>query len=307
MKKMVWGCLIVLLFTGCSPKDNQSAKENKTDTVTSAKKSSEFDSAMAKGKEALIDKDLSKAQAAFQLALEYKKDSSEATSFLKQIELYEAAATLKEKKEYVGAVEKIAELNEVKDLSTILKQYGQEMIKEIAEEKTAAVESKKAEQTTETKNVEKAAETTPVAPKAENNVPWNQQKRAELIQFMAQWGQTMDQNYVEYSPNVQVNWYGINFPNTFGSNNIAVNGSQAAVQWSDSGLTSNVYNVVAIYSDIGTSGATMNNHLYLFTIFNGQPIVLITQQNQGNAENLVYFTETQNADLSGGFAQIVNG
>ncbi|MFD1900685.1 hypothetical protein GQR36_13060 [Enterococcus termitis] len=46
----------------------------------------------------MIDKDLSKAQAAFQLALEYKKDSSEATSFLKQIELYEAAATLKEKK-----------------------------------------------------------------------------------------------------------------------------------------------------------------------------------------------------------------
>ncbi|MFD1900686.1 hypothetical protein GQR36_13065 [Enterococcus termitis] len=50
MKKMVWGCLIVLLFTGCSPKDNQSAKENKTDTVTSAKKSSEFDSAMVKAK-----------------------------------------------------------------------------------------------------------------------------------------------------------------------------------------------------------------------------------------------------------------
>ena len=308
MKKIALGFVLLLLITGCSGGNGSS--KGKTNETTSSVEASAYDSALAKGKEALIEKDMSKAQASFQLALEYKKEK-EAQALLKQVILYKEATESKEKKEYAASLEKLAELSEIKGGSTLFKSYIQEMIKELAKENTYPIEYKKKEETKETtEKVQESSsiEETPKAEaKAEPNVPWNQEKRTELVQFMAGWGQSMDQSYIEYSPNMQVNWYGINFPSTFANNNIAVNGSRAAVQWSDSGLTDNVYNVVAIYSDMGTTGATMNNHLYLFTIFNGQPIVLITQQNQGNAENLVYFTTTQNADLNSGFAQIVGG
>ncbi|MCA5012121.1 MULTISPECIES: DUF4767 domain-containing protein [unclassified Enterococcus] len=308
MKKIALGVVLLLLVTGCSG-GNESSK-GKTNETTSSVKASAYDSALAKGKEALIEKDMSKAQASFQLALEYKKEK-EAQALLKQVSLYKEATESKEKKEYAASLEKLAELSEIKGGSTLFKSYIQEMIKELAKENTYPIEYKKKEETKETtEKVQESSsveETPKVEAKSEPNVPWNQEKRTELVQFMAGWGQSMDQSYIEYSPNMQVNWYGINFPSTFANNNIAVNGSRVAVQWSDSGLTDNVYNVVAIYSDMGTTGATMNNHLYLFTIFNGQAIVLITQQNQGNAENLVYFTTTQNADLNSGFAQIVGG
>ncbi|MGG5342008.1 DUF4767 domain-containing protein [Enterococcus sp. AZ192] len=308
MKKIALGVVLLLLVTGCSG-GNESSK-GKTNETTSSVKASAYDSALAKGKEALIEKDMSKAQASFQLALEYKKEK-EAQALLKQVSLYKEATESKEEKEYAASLEKLAELSEIKGGSTLFKSYIQEMIKELAKENTYPIEYKKKEETKETtEKVQESSsieEAQKVEAKSEPNVPWNQEKRTELVQFMASWGQSMDQSYIEYSPNMQVNWYGINFPSTFANNNIAVNGSRAAVQWSDSGLTDNVYNVVAIYSDMGTTGATMNNHLYLFTIFNGQPIVLITQQNQGNAENLVYFTTTQNADLNSGFAQIVGG
>ena len=308
MKKIALGVVLLLLVTGCSG-GNESSK-GKTNETTNSVKASAYDSALAKGKEALIEKDMSKAQASFQLALEYKKEK-EAQALLKQVILYKEATESKEEKEYAASLEKLAELSEIKGGSTLFKSYIQEMIKELAKENTYPIEYKKKEETKETtEKVQESSsieETPKVEAKSEPNVPWNQEKRTELVQFMASWGQSMDQSYIEYSPNMQVNWYGINFPSTFANNNIAVNGSRAAVQWSDSGLTDNVYNVVAIYSDMGTTGATMNNHLYLFTIFNGQPIVLITQQNQGNAENLVYFTTTQNADLNSGFSQIVGG
>ncbi|GGC90282.1 DUF4767 domain-containing protein [Enterococcus wangshanyuanii] len=307
MKKIIVGCVLLLLVTGCAG-NNESSKEKANETTSSAMKAAKYDSALAKGKEALVDKDMSKAQASFQLALEYKKEE-EAQALLEQVVLYKEAVSLKEKKEYSAALEKLTEIDKQKNGSAILKGYVQDLREAIAKENTKVVESKETEATKEndkkTQETSSTVETPQTTQKAENNIPWDQQKRADLVQFMADWGQSMDQSYVEYSPNRQVNWYGINFPSTFANNNIAVNGSPATVQWSESGLTDNVYNVVAIYSDMGTTGAVMNNHLYLFTILNGQPIVLITQQNQGNAENLVYFTTTQNADLTSGFAQIV--
>lgn len=47
--------------------------------------------------------------------------------------------------------------------------------------------------------------------------------------------------------------------------------------------------------------------LYHFTIHKGQPVVLVSMQNQGNPENMYYMYPTNNKDIQEAFANIVNG
>lgn len=297
MKKLLIGvcsCVIIGLMASCS--NNKSVTSTTSDeatvTSTSDKKQKEYDSAMAKGKEAIVDKDMSKAAAAFQLALEYRKDSDEAKKLAEQVTLYQNVLSLKDKKEYSKALKELSVLVEAKDGSKALKQYGKELTEDINKEIVEEREDSKKE-TTE-----------PSKPTATTNTVWNLQKRSELLTFMQSWGDVMGQSYIEYSPSFEANWYGYSFPSTLTRNNIAVGGNQVILQWSETGTVSDIYNVVAIYSDIATT-TKMERHLYLFTILNGQPVVLVTMQNQGNAENMIYFKQSQNADLNNGFAEIV--
>ena len=46
--------------------------------------------------------------------------------------------------------------------------------------------------------------------------------------------------------------------------------------------------------------------LYHFTIHKGQPVVLVSMQNQGNPENMYYMYPTNNKDIQEAFANIVN-
>lgn len=308
MKKiLVGGSLIlsVLLVIGCSNEKGSTSTISETTNTTTNKKQAEYDSAMAKGKEAIVDKDISKAIAAFQLALEYDKDSAEAKQLVEEVKLYQKAISLKDEKEYTKALKELSVLTGAKKGSKILKQYGQELTEKINKERVKEqVESKKeSEQTKETTEPSETKKTS-TPPVVEPKTLWNLQKRLELLAFMQSWGDVMGQSYIEYSPEFEANWYGYYFPSVLSRNNIAVGGNQAILQWSDNGAISNVYNVVAIYSDIATTDK-LERHLYLFTILNGQPVVLVTMQNQGNAENMIYFKETQNADLINGFAEIV--
>ncbi|MHC5216334.1 DUF4767 domain-containing protein [Enterococcus sp. LJL128] len=324
MKKVIMGLSLCLLMglTACS----NGGKKNTTDETTtsssiSKEQSEKYEAAIDDGKQAIVDKEISKAVASFQLALEYKTDDREANQLISQAELYQEALSLTEDKEYAQALKKLTKLKETRGGSTALKQYGTNLTDKISKEvkaereetkkRKATEESKQAEKeknsTEESKEAEKKEETDPskeAAPAA--NSLWNAQKSSALGAFMISWGQTMGQAYIEYSPSSELDYYGVKFPSTFAAGNIAVNGAPASVQWSTDGSASNVYNVVAIYSDVHTTSA-MERHLYLFAIYNGQPVALVTMQNQGNNENLIYFTPTQNADLSNGFAQIIGG
>ena len=44
-----------------------------------------------------------------------------------------------------------------------------------------------------------------------------------------------------------------------------------------------------------------------FTILNGEPIVLVTEQNQGNDKKYLYFKKTANVYLQEEFEKIVKG
>lgn len=85
------------------------------------------------------------------------------------------------------------------------------------------------------------------------------------------------------------------------------------MKWSNDGTDNAEYNVVAIYCDSDTA-QSMDEHLYLFTFHNGNPVVLITQQTNGNVtksadngpDDGLHFKETVNQDLSNGFKAIAN-
>lgn len=138
---------------------------------------------------------------------------------------------------------------------------------------------------------------------------WNSSKNTKLNNFMVAFGSNMNQDYNYFNPANQDNYMGYRFPEVLSKGNVRVNGSPVSIGWSDDGTGSNDYNVVAIYSDFDSDrhkGNTVSPHLYLFTIHDGQPVALVTQQNQGNDENAIYFKPTANQDVSSQFANIVN-
>lgn len=87
---------------------------------------------------------------------------------------------------------------------------------------------------------------------------------------------------------------------------MAINEAPVTVQWSEDGTGQADFNLVAVYSDVET-GEYLGQHVYFFGFQNGQPKVYLTQQNQGNENNYLYFNETQNQQLKQGFIDIVNG
>lgn len=135
---------------------------------------------------------------------------------------------------------------------------------------------------------------------------WNDEKSQQLSSFMDSWGTTMKQEYDSYGPNNNTDFYGLKYPAQFKKDNLMANNQAATFAWSDNGKGPVDYEVVAIYSDSEHENS-MGSHLYLFTLHKGEPVVLITEQNQGNEENKVYFKTTANTDLADGFSKIVNG
>ncbi|WP_390408479.1 DUF4767 domain-containing protein [Lacticaseibacillus jixiensis] len=136
--------------------------------------------------------------------------------------------------------------------------------------------------------------------------PWSSTKAAQLETFMQQWGQSMGQTYVEYDDAHPVDFYGLKVPTELGRMPPAIGEQKINYSLSQDGQTTADYAVVAIYSDAATAGFG-GEHLYLFTLYHGQPKVLVTMQNQGNEKNWLYFSVTQNADLAKGFADIAAG
>lgn len=135
---------------------------------------------------------------------------------------------------------------------------------------------------------------------------WNPNKRAQLATFMQQWGQTMGQKYDQYEPGNDTDFYGERYPDALKKQKVAVNEQPVSVEWSTDGAGTKDYQVVATYSDCRTA-RYLEKHLYLFTLHHGQPVVLITMQNQWAPGGRLYFKATTNQELAQGFEQIVNG
>ena len=137
---------------------------------------------------------------------------------------------------------------------------------------------------------------------------WNKNKGDKLYQFVKSWEKSLNQSYKEYTPSNQVNFHGLKLPTETemaGNARLVLEGDKLiSMKWSPEGNYKDVYNIVAVFSDIDKPVNSVA-HLYYFTILNGEPIVLITEQNQGNSKKYVYFRRTANVDLQKGFENIV--
>lgn len=137
---------------------------------------------------------------------------------------------------------------------------------------------------------------------------WDTNKASQLETFVTQWGKTLGQEYKSYNPQNNVSLYGTPLPQAVINGNwkMAINEAPVTVQWSEDGTGNAGFNLVAVYSDVET-GEYLGQHVYFFGFQNEQPKVYLTQQNQGNDKNYMYFNETQNQQLKQGFIDIVNG
>ena len=146
--------------------------------------------------------------------------------------------------------------------------------------------------------------------KSTNNALWNKEKSNKLYQYVKEWEKTLNQNYKEYTIDNKVNYYGLQLPGDtekVGKSRLVLEGDKLInMKWSPEGNQKDVYNIVAVYSDIENVRGPAS-HLYYFTILNGEPIVLVTEQNQGNDKKYLYFKRTANVYLQEGFEKIVKG
>ncbi|MDW3670732.1 DUF4767 domain-containing protein [Enterococcus faecium] len=178
---------------------------------------------------------------------------------------------------------------------------------ETADTSTSSESSKTTQTSTSSSSVEASSSSSESSEQVEQTL-WNADKSAQLEAFMATWGQTMGQQYKSYTNQMSVDLYGLKVPQAIlnGEWKMAIGGVPVSAEWSESGTGQADYQITAVYSDAETE-PYLKKHVYLFGFQQNQPKVLVTQQNQGNPDNYLYFNETANNELKNGFNQIVYG
>ena len=173
--------------------------------------------------------------------------------------------------------------------------------------KSRTTESSEQQSSNEQSAQPQASTNTAQASQPVTHVLWDAAKPAELATFMQSWGQEMGQQYRSYDDHVQANYYGLQVPQDIfdGKWTTVINQTPVSVEWSENGEGQADFQIVAIYSDIDHA-TPAGGHLYFFGFQQKQPKVLITQQNQGNQNNYLYFKETANESLKNAFIQLAN-
>ena len=173
--------------------------------------------------------------------------------------------------------------------------------------KSRITESSEQQSSNEQSAQPQASTNTARASQPKTHVLWDASKSAELATFMQSWGQEMGQQYRSYDDHVQANYYGLQVPQDIldGKWTTVINQTPVSIEWTETGEGTADFQIVAIYSDIDHA-TPAGGHLYFFGFQQKQPKVLITQQNQGNQNNYLYFKETENESLKNEFIQLAN-
>ncbi|MGX4645615.1 MULTISPECIES: DUF4767 domain-containing protein [Holzapfeliella] len=138
-------------------------------------------------------------------------------------------------------------------------------------------------------------------------------KIAKMDNYMSDFSTYMGQNYKRYYPKVQdqtkLNFYGFDITTDLDDFNYYVDNKPATFRLAsikETSYNNSDYNIVGVYSDAETAPFA-GAHLYLLTIYNQKPQVLITMQNQGMPGNAMYFKQTENSNLASNFEKIYQG
>jgi hypothetical protein len=133
--------------------------------------------------------------------------------------------------------------------------------------------------------------------------PWNATKAQKLASFMETWGNTMNQNYQQYTAEKPVNFNNVTYPDAFSQRKLTVDNTTVTAKYSSTGAKAADYTVVALYSDFADTSKQTDNHLYLFAFHDNEPVVLITESTSSAAR----FKVTANQTLANGFTNIAAG
>lgn len=137
--------------------------------------------------------------------------------------------------------------------------------------------------------------------KKSDNVVWSEAKDGRLKDYMDDFSEKMDQDYIKYNGVGSLpTSTGTSYPRDF--DELLMNGSHISIGWAPKGVGNYDYNVVAIYNHDGTEPPMPNHITYFFAFHNGQPIVLVDQSRDGDP----VVSETQNKELKDTFAQIAD-
>ncbi len=171
---------------------------------------------------------------------------------------------------------------------------------------TTANSTKKEEVTQSTVSSSKQEETTKESAekKEKEALLWNDEKKQQLKSFMTSWGTTMGQTYQEFQPGNNVNYYGVEVPDGLLQNlKMAVNGIEVPKEWWQETGNKSSYQIVAVYSDVNAGQQPF--HLYLFTLKDGVPEVLICKDTGYYERQGLNFAPTENQELKAGFTKII--
>lgn len=199
MKKKLFfvmlACLVVL--TGCKTEKEQPTKSPSSTTQTENK--SAYNSAMEKGNEAIVNKEFDKAEASFELALEYDSKSEKAKNYLKQVSIYKEALKNFNNKIYSQAFDLANNLKEISG-SKNLARYADELLKQIEQ----ALE--------EEKKIKTEVITTPIVVRT-----YSEAEKQAITQEFLNWAipraqignMTVTSQYFAHGAGGRGDWYGV--------------------------------------------------------------------------------------------------
>jgi len=264
--------------------------------MTGCKKRNEYEQSFYDAKKALSEKKFKYADLYLSQALKEKPGSEEAKIYLSQLKNYQKALEFKENKQKDQAIDYLDLVIDEVDGSHTLIEYAKDEKKAINDD-------------TSTENSNEEFPDVEVALDGPKKDLWSPDQSAELSAFMLSWGKQMNQTYESYNNKHSVDFYGVNIPEDVLSGKwkmvINENDEPVNIEWSDSGIGKAPYQLVSVFSDAEHQEG-LDKHLYFFVLVDSKPKVYVTQQNQGNSQNYLYFNETQNVELSQTFSQIAS-
>ncbi|CUS25398.1 hypothetical protein FC70_GL001215 [Paucilactobacillus oligofermentans DSM 15707 = LMG 22743] len=126
---------------------------------------------------------------------------------------------------------------------------------------------------------------------------WNKTKDKKLNQFMNQW----DSDYEQATNSKKIKFYHNTIPTNLKNTKLTVNDKKVTVAWSIKGTGTKDYQIVSAYTDAPTNDDDPT--LYLFTMHNGTPVVLETDDDSETLD----FSKSKNDDLVDNFKNVVDG
>lgn len=138
-------------------------------------------------------------------------------------------------------------------------------------------------------------------------IVWDNRQALVLDEYIKNWGKTFkpQRRFIRYFPGVAgSNYLGYNYPQDLDKNNIIYQHRRIKLGVSKDGIDRYAYNVVAIYSDATDATVTNSSRLYLFTIHQQKPLILVTTTPKHARKGMLYVKESTSKSLTTIFTQL---